>query len=76
LQATLISKKEIKKENLNNAKNSKSSKKKRTQGTYTNWFAPHLWSPTFAVMKKHHKLTSALHYLKTFHKKLGEVNGP
>ncbi len=27
-------------------------------------------------MKKHHKLTSALHYLKTFHKKLGEVNGP
>jgi hypothetical protein len=27
-------------------------------------------------MKKHGDLTSALHYLKTFHRKLGEDSGP
>jgi hypothetical protein len=26
-------------------------------------------------MKKHRNLINAFHYLKTFHKKLGEVNG-
>jgi hypothetical protein len=26
-------------------------------------------------MKKHRNFINALHYLKTFHKKLGEVNG-
>jgi hypothetical protein len=35
----------------------------------------HLWPPIFAVTKKHCNLINAFHSLKTFHKKLGEVNG-
>jgi hypothetical protein len=40
------------------------------------WFAPHLWPSIFAIVKKHGDLTIALHYLKTFHRKPREVNGP
>jgi hypothetical protein len=35
----------------------------------------HLWPPIFAVMNNHRNLINALHYLKTFHKKLKEING-
>jgi hypothetical protein len=62
LQATLMAKKEI--------------KQGETRSTYTNWFAPHLWPSIFASVKKHGDLTTAFHYLKTFHRKPREVNGP
>jgi hypothetical protein len=48
-------------------------KKRKTQGICTNWFAPHLWPSIFVVVKKHGDLTSALHYLKTFHRNLGKI---
>ncbi len=71
--ATLITKKEIKQEDNEEDENSKSTKTRKTRGTYTNWFAPHLWPSIFVVVNKHGDFTSALHYLKTFHRKLGKV---
>jgi hypothetical protein len=68
MQTTLISKREIKKETIDDARNSKPTKKRKI-GAYTNWFAPHLWPLILATMKKHGDLTCALHYLKTFPKK-------
>jgi hypothetical protein len=50
--------------------------KKWIGGTYTNWFALHLWLPIFAIVKKHRNFINVLHYLKTFHKKTREINGP
>jgi hypothetical protein len=43
--------------------------KKNWRGTYTQWFAPHLWVHIFLIMKKHKNLTNVLHYLFAFHKK-------
>ncbi len=74
-QVTLIAKKEVKQEDNDEDENSKSTKKRKTQGTYTNWFAPYLW-PSIFVVKKHGDFTNVLHYLKTFHRKPGKVNGP
>jgi hypothetical protein len=54
----------------------KSTKRRKTQGTYTNWFASHFWPSIFATVKKHGDFTSAFHYLKTFHRKPGKVSGP
>jgi hypothetical protein len=67
MQTTLISKRELKKKTIDDASNSKSIKKKN-KGVYTNWFAPHLWPSILATVKKHGDFTSALHYLKTFHR--------
>jgi len=53
----------------------KINKKKRKRNAYTNRFAPHLWRSILVVVKKHGDLTGALHYLKTFHRKPGEVSG-
>ncbi len=74
MQTTLISKREIKK-TINDASNSKSTKK-RKRGAYTNWFAPHLWPSILINVKKHGDFIGALHYLKTFHRKLREISGP
>lgn len=54
----------------------KEIKQEETRGTHTNWFAPHLWPSIFAIVKKHGDFTTALHYLKTFHRKPRKVNGP
>ncbi len=72
----MIAKKEVKQEDNEEDENSKSTKRKKTQGTYTNWFAPHLWPSIFVVVKKHGDFTNIFHYLKTFHRKPGKVSGP
>jgi len=71
-----MAEKEIKQEDNKKDENSKSTKRRKTQGTSTNWFAPHLWSSIFVAMKKHGDFINVLHYLKTFHRKPGEVSGP
>jgi hypothetical protein len=75
MQTTLISERELKKETIDDVSNLKSTKK-RKRSVYTNWFAPHLWPSILAAVKKHGDFTSALHYLKTFHRKLGKISGP
>ncbi len=75
METTLISKREIEKETIDDVNNSKSTKK-RKRSAYTNSFAPHLWPLILVAVKKHGDLTSVLHYLKTFHNKIGEVSGP
>jgi hypothetical protein len=62
-----MAEKEIKQEDNEEDENSKSRKKRKTLGTYTNWFAPHHWPSIFAIVKKHGDLINVLHYLKTFH---------
>jgi hypothetical protein len=71
----LITENNIKQEDNEDNENSKSTKRIKTQSTYTNWFAQHLWTSIFANMKKHSDLTSVFHYLKTLHRKQGEVSG-
>jgi len=71
----LISKREIKKETIDDVNNSKSTRK-RKRGAYITCFAPHFWPSILATVKKHGDLTGALHYLKTFHRKPKEVSGP
>jgi hypothetical protein len=71
----LISKREIKKETIDDVNNSKSTRK-RKRGAYINWFAPHFWPLILATVKKHGDLTGALHYVKTFHRKPKKVSGP
>jgi hypothetical protein len=75
MQTTLILERELKKETIDDASNPKSTKK-RKRGAYTNWFAPHLGPSILATVKKHGDLMSALHYLKTFHRKPREFSGP
>jgi hypothetical protein len=75
METTLISKREIKNETIDDAHDSKSTKK-RKRGVYTNWFTPHLWPLILVIVKKHGDLRSVLHYLKTFDRKLEEVCGP
>jgi hypothetical protein len=75
IETTLISKREIKNETIDDANNSKSTKK-RKRGVYTNWFTAHLWPLILTTVKKHGDLIRVIHYLKTFHRKLGEVSGP
>ncbi len=50
METTLISKREIKKETVDDANNSKSTKK-RKKNVHTNWFAPQLWPLILVVVK-------------------------
>jgi len=70
METTLISKREIKNETIDDANNSKLIKKRKIN-VYTNWFTAHLWPLILATVKKHGDLIGVIHYLKTFHRKLG-----
>jgi Ni,Fe-hydrogenase I large subunit len=59
--------KHIKQENQ--GKDKQSRIKKHWRGTYTQWFALHLWPHIQIVAKKHKSLTTILHYLRAFHRK-------
>lgn len=75
LQATLILESCIKRKNIKDLKSSKMPKG-RKWNTYTNWL-PHIFGIYFLQLWKylHCNLSSMLHYLKTFHRKLEKLNG-
>jgi hypothetical protein len=42
--------------------------RKKTRGSYENWFAEDKWALIEAVVKKHRSMSGALHYLKLTHR--------
>jgi hypothetical protein len=71
----LVIEKEIKQENNKEDEKSKSTKRRKSQNNHTNQFATHIWPSIFVTVKRHDDLISVFRYLKTFHRKLGEVSG-